>query len=481
MIVTWKFTLANNLRMASFIVTPQICLHGPANSIVPACTLNRPRRPRDYWSKDKNLHSEIVNFNLSLARKLPGIYHNQMPTKSQLRTYGRRDLENAISKYGGFHVVARRLALIRQPTSRRPKNYWSDFSNLKKELTAFLATSDIALGLMPTSNELRKAGRSDIVEGIEYHGGFRAVADALSLASRSNRKPAGYWDEWSTVERELVSFMRKRQPASDALPTQAELRAAHRSDLATAISKHGGLEAAAKILRIAPNKGSSSPAPFYEVALEIYKLSMSSCNGRMPTSIELRSAKRGNHLNKDVSRFGGLAVVARRLGLPYRVTTRETFKDWLTFRRHLLQFIERHGKSGHMPCTRTFSNFGREDLVQGILHHGGERKVASKLNLTRGYLQSFASVGQAILEYIEKHGEPGMMPSERDLLDLNLTSLNVAVSKHGYYSVATRLSLKEPAQSANTAINTFMRKTLDDDEGDWRIQLGSYQSDTDAR
>lgn len=55
----------------------------------------------------------------------------------------------------------------------------------------------MGLRIMPTSAQLAAAGRRDLVAAVKQAGGFLEVAQALGL--RSQRKPAGYWDDESNL------------------------------------------------------------------------------------------------------------------------------------------------------------------------------------------------------------------------------------------------------------------------------------------
>lgn len=409
-----------------------------------------------------------------------------MPSKSQLRDNGRRDIDNAISKAGGYHQVAARLVLVRQ-TRRKPAKYWDDFDNLKLELLEFLGSNTS----MPTLMDLRRAKRADLIDAIERNGGIRTVAEELNLNLVGRSKPPGYWDVWDTVEKELRVFMDQNTDGNDAglvFPSQAELRAAGRADLLEAARKHGGLKACAQKLGISSPKKKADLTlwAFPNMAKEIYVLTPLT-NGRMPTIRVLRKLHRSDLINA-IRRFGGMADVARRLNLPYRVTTRENFKDWIVFRNQLLSFTSAFGKYGIMPSARTLENFGRDDLRSAILHHGGDSKVADKLGLKREYLQDFHEVAIQLLEFIERHGTEGVMPTEGDLLEMGRSALNVAIAKFGFSQTAKRLGLKESGAVKQKSISAFVDSALydeieekekhyDKDDYDWVPQMGSDDLD----
>lgn len=446
--------------MSSFAYVLPMLMNASPN---PPSSAKRTRKPARYWTNLDNIRAEIIAFNKTAdASNL-----NRMPTKCQLSEAGRRDLDNAITKNGGYIALSTKLGLLRG--QRKPPGYWAAFPNLETELRQFLA-SNVAIpnGGMPTLKELRNANRSDIAEGVAQHGGVRIVAQRLGLQPRSRAKLRGYWDDGDTVDTALRAFIAEH--GNNGMPTQRELRDAGRADLADALVRHGGLRAAAGRLGVASRKRRDFYyALFANVAYELYSFAGT---GAMPTTAALRQAGRTDLLSA-VRRFGGSAAVARRLGLVHRARTRDSLTEWALFRRQLLAFVDRHGTAGMMPSSRKLSNFARDDLYVAALHHGGMRVVADRLSLRVEYLQEFADVAVQVLEFVHSHGSLGIMPTERDLLELGRDALNVSVGKFGYSQMAQRLGLKEPAQSSQVAFDAFLMgrthtpdEQCSDDDGD---------------
>src|SRR5437588_4820463 len=83
-----------------------------------------------------------------------------MPTSTELRQAGRRDLDQAINRLGGYEQVAKQWDLTPK-YMRKPGNYWKDFNHVEKELLAFIAEYGTP-GVMPIKVELLKAGRGDL-------------------------------------------------------------------------------------------------------------------------------------------------------------------------------------------------------------------------------------------------------------------------------------------------------------------------------
>lgn len=456
------------MQACTFVLCPVAC--AGKSSSTPNKSPKRRRKPAGFWADIENIRAEIVTFNADSPAVADA---SAMPTARLLRANGRRDLDNAISKMGGYTFVAAKLGL---QSSHKAIGYWDDFSNLEKEVLSFLKKADSGVeGTFPTLKELRTAHRSDIAEAIKRHGGVAHVADRLGLLPRSQKRPAGYWKEWERVEAALVDFMAASGGAGDgSLPSQGELRQAGRSDLSEAITDyHGGFRAVAARLGVPSKKKESFfYSKFYNLAGELYSLVHAhGTQGVMPTVSDLQSLRRSD-LVSAIRRHGGMASVSQRLGLTYKVRAREAFRDWRVFRRRLLAFIELNPPAGgagsldELPSSRTLENFGRMDLYVGVLHHGGPRVVADRLGLRRGYLQDFHVVGEQILAFIRTHGTEGVFPTEADFLEVGRGALNVAVAKFGYSQVAKRLGLQAPAQSTEVALNAFTTKAIADLEAD---------------
>lgn len=437
----------------------------------------KPRKPKGFWDDIENIREELVSFQKGNSDAREGT----IPTARELRAAGRRDLDNAIYKQGGYHKVSKALGMKRASKKRAP-GYWNNFSNLESEIYEFLKEygEELPKGSMPTQKQFRDRKRSDIVEGMEVHGGSALVAEKLGLVGRKSKKSTQHWKDWANVEAELKAFveeqhiiasddealakdLRKSLKKHPRMPSQKELRASGRSDLAEAISSsHGGFREAARRLGFAPRKKDDFfYDSFHNLARELYSFAIDSGEESVMPSTAVIHARGRTDLAAAIRKYKGMSEVSQRLGLQYRVRTREAFKDWDIFRRSLLSFIEQHGTTGEIPSSRTLSNFGRSDLYQAILHHGGPANVADGLGLKRGFWQDFHNVGRELLDFIAIHGNEGVMPTERDFLEIGRSSLNLAVSKFGYSLVAQRLGLSEPLQSTQVALDTLLDRSLD--------------------
>ncbi|MDE3090145.1 MAG: hypothetical protein KGJ80_12250, partial [Chloroflexota bacterium] len=190
-----------------------------------------------YWNDFANVDTELHAF--ISKHGTSGV----MPSYPQLKLRGYGSLANAIDKHGGSLVVAERLGLDRSDADK-PKGYWDNFANVERELRAFVAAHNKD-GTMPTSKELTDAGYRSLVHAINKHGGFWIVSDKLGL--KPTNRPAGYWDDFANLERELRTFI-SDHGMKGSMPTAAELNTAGRSDLTSAMGKYGGHSVVARRL-----------------------------------------------------------------------------------------------------------------------------------------------------------------------------------------------------------------------------------------
>ena len=77
----------------------------------------------------------------------------------------------------------------------KPSGYWDHFTNLERELRAFIAKYG-ETGLMPTKRTLKAKGLNGLVSAISKHGGIFVVAERLGLNCSESHKPSGYWHDF---------------------------------------------------------------------------------------------------------------------------------------------------------------------------------------------------------------------------------------------------------------------------------------------
>ena len=115
-----------------------------------------------------------------------------MPRRAELRAAGRRDIEDMISQAGGFVQVASVLGWRQKgkTKNRRPRGYWSDFVNVRREVEEFIFENSLDPALMPTRRQFERAGRYDIARLLRSTpGGSSGLAKRLGLRYDPYRGP----------------------------------------------------------------------------------------------------------------------------------------------------------------------------------------------------------------------------------------------------------------------------------------------------
>ncbi|KAL3689399.1 hypothetical protein R1sor_015708 [Riccia sorocarpa] len=145
------------------------------------------QRPRPVQKASKRLRVAGLQKDFRvLERELLGfiqIYGKEgvMPMRSELRQHRRVDLEKAITRMGGFSAVASKLKLCQQ---RRPRGYWDNFQNVRREIIQLQKECGMDPIYMPTRKALNNAGRPDVARALEKWGGANEVARLLGLKVR---------------------------------------------------------------------------------------------------------------------------------------------------------------------------------------------------------------------------------------------------------------------------------------------------------
>ncbi len=337
----------------------------------------------------------------------------------------------------------------------KPPGYWDDFTNLERELRAFIAKYG-KTGVMPAKRTLQAKGLNGLVSAISKHGGIFVVAARLGLKCSESHKPSGYWHDFENIRKELLKFVAKHG-TDGMMPIDAEFKKANLSHLASAIRRHGGFAAVAEKVGL---KFSAERKPlgywndFGSVKSEIEAfIAKHGTPGVMPSPFELNEVGCTNLVNA-IKKHGGVAVVAERLGLRRTQSNKPAgyWKNFAHIKEALRAFISERGTEGVMPTTRELEVAGRADLIVGIGKHGGLTAVAEKLRLTRpeakkspGYWEEFVNVENGLQAYIVEHGTDGVMPTLREMNAAGHSSLAYAINKHGgFLAVANRLGLLLP-------------------------------------
>lgn len=202
--------------------------------------------PRGYFADRERFRSELIAFGQEQTNNK---YWKVLPSPSQMRRTGRMDLARAIHRYGGSTVVASRFGLL--PSEEYA--YFFEFYNLLRELKAYQeATGQV--GCMPSLARMKRDGRPDIVRLIRKHGGQNVLAARLDLRLERERKPYLRWGDFDIdfaidlLNASQVVALETGHNLLLVLPTEEELAALGRSDLAAQIVQFGGREDVARRL-----------------------------------------------------------------------------------------------------------------------------------------------------------------------------------------------------------------------------------------
>jgi hypothetical protein len=106
---------------------------------------------------------------------------------------GLSSLPRVFSYFGGYKVVAQNLGVPTKPEHSRTR--FHDWDTLCQELAPLIASK----GYFPTSSELTREGRYDLIAAIKrYHGGAAKTAQNMGVhtyTSYHGHNPDGHWTE----------------------------------------------------------------------------------------------------------------------------------------------------------------------------------------------------------------------------------------------------------------------------------------------
>ncbi len=385
---------------------------------------NRTRKPNGYWDDWENAKNEIL--------KILPQYGGQLPGADVLQ----RDGYNAISiaivrKHGGYHEVRRRLGL---PELRKDDGHWDDWEVARREIQRAIDSNG---GDFPSPSDLARLDLKHVTFVMEKCGGVRAVRERLGYPSE--RFPDGYWDSWDNLKNEAREIIAKaghlpgsRDKGYDAFKFAAK--------------KHGGVrevrERLYAELGIAQNKQSYPPGHWddWEVARREIQRAIDLNGGYLPS---LRDLKRLDmmYLNYVIDKHGGKLEVRRRLGLPLKRHSGETFRTWEKIKPEIERAMEKNG--GDLPGAVGLRQSGFGYLIRPIIGlYGGFSVVRQRLGLPQiqspGEWKDFSAVEATLRPIIEELDE---FPSQQQLRERGLSGLVSAIYTRygGFIAVRDRM------------------------------------------
>lgn len=329
-------------------------------------------KPSGYWTETTTINEiRIVVANLG-----------HFPTQEELGKLKRYDLNNAITKHGGYNKFR---IVLGEEIIKRQKNYWTE-ENILNELQKTIET----LGYFPRIYELDKIGKSNLRGAIIQHGGINKFRDMLGYTLA--KKSAGFWTEENTkselkkviknighfptineVEklygsslrraiiiyggfnkfRKLLGYQETHKPSGywtkentikelglviDRLghfPTQTELQKQHQQSLAVAISKHGSFNEFGMLFGYTNIKKPNAYWSEQKTLNELKKIVVK--GGRFPTGCELTDKYGNSSLQRSLSQYGGINKFREAMGYPTSL-----YEKYIS---ELMSYIGKRGKN----------------------------------------------------------------------------------------------------------------------------------------
>lgn len=305
-------------------------------------------------------------------------------------------------------------------------------------------------------------------------------------STTSRKRPYGYWKHRENILAELKEYI-KQHKNEPVMPTQSELLATGRSDLAGAIHRYGPWkkmadEAGLVLSSIAKPRSlnlvycttlrSERLRPymywrdFENLRAELKTFLSDFCEGRdekceyvLPSAAELEAAGRSD-LVRAIGKHGGWESVAERLDLH---TAHRSSEYWSRFEnveeavRRILEERADEVADGTMPSSVFLRKYGAPGLYSAIVRlYGGAASVARRLGLTmtlerkpRGFWEDhenlYAEVLCCLRDICEAHPErdESLMPLFAEFLKIGRADVYAAIARAGGIArVAAQLGLK---------------------------------------
>jgi len=356
-------------------------------------------KPRGYWHNFANVEAEIKQYQAANGDA------GDMPASSMLRKNGLSSLNDAIGRFGGVQEVAGRLGLA----CGKPRGYWKDYGNTRKEFEDFLALwrkSQEDANAVPTQEMIRKAGRQDLISAMQLHGGMQRFAHDLDL-----------------------TFFTMRRTGSGSVS-------------GVAYGRH----------------------KVFQGRLWSF-IAVNGTNGYMPSTQVLHNFG-CTKLAEDLDRLGGAVRVAKRFGLkPQRSPI-----GLELMQESLLNFVAISGQPGVMPSREVLQAAGRED-IETTIEAIGRPRLCKYLGLymdEHSKLQAACDTEQALscasfVELAVKTERPNLRRGEKRVAFVRTAPLFKGDTGAGRRPVqatraqtSARRSLKSTARTAASAVKAVL-------------------------
>lgn len=271
-------------------------------------------------------------------------------------------------------LVSRKRQRRRKPRNRRPRYYWTNPKNIRREVEQFwtdcgLESRDLPL-MIPNESLLHHYGRHDLRAALQSAGGREIVAEQLG---GDVQIMPGRWSD-AVQERQVQALLKIDDSLSpDLSPTatssSTEIKWSHQSD--------------------------RKPKGYWNLTVVIAELyeyvdGVRQEHGRpavwMPRPNEMTASGRDD-LRQAIQRFGGTKKICRLAGMV-------PFREWYFFEGQLellvllKEYIDKCEKGDYetFPNVSDIRRNGYEQLHSLIQYYGGRKYLAFRLGMRAGSL-----------------------------------------------------------------------------------------------
>jgi len=189
--------------------------YGGINYFAKSLGVHYNKRPNGYWTED-NILKELKTIISTMKH---------FPSSTELEAIGMNIITHAMCCNGSVNKFREKLGY--EPI-QKTKGYWTP-TKIKEELQSIIYN----INHFPSTTELIKLHKSDLLGGIQNHGGINVFRNSFGYTSIQNTK--GYWTE-DVIVTQLQSILKN----IGRFPSQLELKRID-SKLCSAIGENGGL------------------------------------------------------------------------------------------------------------------------------------------------------------------------------------------------------------------------------------------------
>lgn len=154
-------------------------------------------------------------------------------SKSNKKFYTIKSVTN-----GSYKIVRKFM------NKRKPHQYWKNIRNVDQEIKDYMKKHNYK-NKLPTHTALRKKGLYTLSSAITYHGGIRIFEKRFHV--KIKRRSKIYWDNKENIKKELNKWLEAHGASfgiknGKVMPSRKMLRSTGNNALASALSRHGGID-----------------------------------------------------------------------------------------------------------------------------------------------------------------------------------------------------------------------------------------------